>query len=94
MKENKILQVVCLAVIAVIAFFFAVTSPYRYDYDPTIRQLDGDTFIVLHVWALLIVVLSGTGLFLARGSRLWVFILYACITVFTVARILYLNSLI
>ncbi len=93
MKENKVLQVICLAVIAVIVFFFALTTPYRYDYDPTIRQLDGDKFVVLHVWALLIIVLTGTGLFLARGSRLWVYLLYAAIAFFTAARIWYLNSL-
>ncbi|WP_346321082.1 hypothetical protein [Chitinophaga sp. YIM B06452] len=94
MKENKILQVVCLAVIAVITFFFAITSPYRYAYDPSIKQLDNDAFLVLHVWALLIIVLTGTGLFLARGSRLWVYILYAAIAAFVAARVWHLNSLV
>lgn len=86
MKKNIHLFVILLIVIGY--FFSLLISPYEYDIE--LKQQNDDSILVLRLIYLILLGLSGVGLYLANVRRQNVIYLYVLIIFFIVFKIIYI----
>ena len=88
MKKNIHLFVILLIVIGY--FFSLLISPYKYEYDIELKQPNDDSILVLRLIYLILLGLSGVGLYLANVKKQNVIYLYVLIIFFIVFKVIYL----
>lgn len=93
MKENKLLQVLCLAIVLFFTLGLATLSPYKYSWDEELKQLSDGAVFFFNAMGVLTALFIIFGLLLAKGSRKWVFILYAVITLLILIKLIWINTL-
>jgi hypothetical protein len=63
--KNNILHIVIFVLIAIILFATLLISPYNYEWEPDLKQINDDSVLVLRFFLILSITLSITGLLIS-----------------------------
>jgi hypothetical protein len=73
MKANKVIPILILTVGGIMLLWSLMVSPYKYEWEPILRQRDDDAIDVLRVfYPFLLIVFTGGFLMARLNSKTWV----------------------
>ena len=85
--KKHLIHLIILLLTSGILFFTLLISPYRYEWEPVLKQVDDDAVLVLRCFCILLLLLNTIGLYVSALKKQKIIYLYSTVALFVAYKL-------